>query len=108
MKLKIFDSKYRNQIVDNGWGEDERMGDIIDQRLIFGVFTAAVSLFFLYQCNFKEKQYKSPTANPQHITAEQREQLATSYPEFSLRVDSNKTTAIQGSTGTQVTVTLKQ
>ena len=108
MKLKIFDSKYRNQIVDNGWGEDERMGDIIDQRIILGIFATAFSLFLLYQCNFKEKQHKSPIANPQNIIVEQRDQLAANYPEFSLRVDSNKTTAIQGSTGTQVTVTLKQ
>ena len=106
MKLKIFDPKYRNQIVDNGWGEDERMGDIIDQRLIFGSLAAAFSLFLLYQCNFKEKQHKSPTANPQHITAEQREQLATSYPEFSLRVDSNKSDAMQNSTNMQVTITI--
>ena len=107
MKLKIFDSKYRNQIVDDGWGEDERMGDIIDRRLIFGVFTAAVSLFFLYQCNLKEKQYKSQSATPQHIKAEQRAQLATNYPEFSLQVDNNKSDAMQNSTNMQVTITLK-
>ena len=106
MKLKIFDPKYRNQIVDNGWGEDERMGDIIDQRLIFGGLAAAFSLWLLYECQWKETQSASPSS--EHITAEQRDQLAANYPEFSLRVDSNKTTAIQGSTGTQVTVTLKQ